>query len=53
MNQEIFDFSLESNIQDTLLRDIKYAYFNELADSDLDCLNVAGELERVSENKRS
>jgi len=44
LDLDILDFSKESMIKEELLEEIKYSCFVELEDSDLDCLNAAGEV---------
>lgn len=41
---DALDFSKDSLIKEELLEKIKYSYFSELEDSDLDGLNAAGEV---------
>lgn len=40
---DALDFSKDSLIKEELLEKIKYSYFSELEDSELDGLNAAGE----------
>ena len=51
--REIFDFSKESNIQDSLLKEIKYQFFGELDEDELGFVNAAGNTDDLRNRKNS
>jgi len=50
--RELFDFSKESNIQDSLLEKIKHEFFGELDEDELGFVNAAGNMDDLR-NKNS